>query len=374
VGINGYGGVHTRAALDYTGDAALVIAGLVDPAYESFHRLDEAVARGIPCFASLEAFFAAGHKADLAFIATPIHTHLPLTELAMQNGCHVYCEKPVAGSLTEALEMQALAKKYGRKLEIGFQLSHNPAILAMKRDILEGVWGKPLRMKTIVLWPRNSRYYRRGWAGKRHAANGKPIMDSIASNATAHYIQNMLFLLGGQMDACANPANVNARLFRANDIETFDACMLDIQTEGGVQLLYYAAHCTDKLRHPEVVYEFEKGVIAFHTVSGRVTGALADGGIIEYGDIEDQLPPIATMAEAIAFSNDALLTCPIGAALGHIRVMEAVNQMLDTVAVCPPEARYVVPDANESGETIVIYEGLAVRLEKAYEEWGVVAE
>ena len=372
VGVNGYGRTHSYAALDYAGGVDLTIAGFVDFTCDSFPRIDEVRARGIPCFNALADFFAAGHKADIAFIATPIATHKTLAALAMQNGCHVYCEKPVAGSLADALEMQSFPAKYGRKLEIGFQLSHNPVILAIKRDILAGVWGKAKRLKTIVLWPRDSAYYRRGWAGKCLAADGTPIMDSIASNATAHYIHNMLFLLGGAMDACAMSADVTSTVWRTNDIETFDGCALDITTDSGAQLLYYAAHATEKLRNPEAVYEFENGVIAFETVAGMVRGRLNDGRVIEYGEIEKSPPPMVTMINAVAGGDWDAFTCPPGAALGHMRVMDVVNAGLDSVRVCPADKKRVVP--QEDGESLLVYDGLAERLEAGYADWAFVAE
>jgi len=373
VAVNGYGRTHANAALDYQGDIDLQIAGMVDPTVSVFSRMDEVAARGIPCFASLDEFFAAGHRADIAFIATPIHTHKTLTALAMRHGCHVYCEKPVAGNLAEALEMHEFPGAYGKWLEIGFQLSHNPTILAMKRDILAGVYGKPLRMKSIVLWPRNSAYYRRGWAGKKFAQDGVPIWDSIAANATAHYIHNMLFLLGGAINACAMPAKVQTSLWRANDIETFDACALDITTENGTQLLYYAAHCTDTLRDPEAMYEFENGSFSFCTVGGgNVVGRLHDGRVIDYGDLDAQAPVLHTIAEAFALDEPDKLTCPITAAMGHIHVMEEVNATLDTVHICPITQKRDV--LQTGGETLTVYNGLAERLAAGYEAWRFVSE
>ena len=56
-------------------------------------------------------------------------------------------------------------------------------------------------MKTMVSWPRDDAYYDpQGWKGKRFCQDGNAVNDSIAMNATAHYLHNMLFILGEAME------------------------------------------------------------------------------------------------------------------------------------------------------------------------------
>jgi len=120
------------------------------------------------------------------------------------------------------------------------------------------------------------------------------------------------------------------------------------------------------------VYEFENGVIAFETVAGMVRGRLNDGRVIEYGEIEKSPPPMVTMINAVAGGDWDAFTCPPGAALGHMRVMDVVNAGLDSVRVCPADKKRVVP--QEDGESLLVYDGLAERLEAGYADWAFVAE
>ena len=87
--------------------------------------------------------------------------------------------------------MEAAARKDGF-IAVGYQWSYSSAIQKLKQDIHSGIYGKALQMKTIVLWPRNKAYFTRttGWAGKVKASNGETIYDSVANNATAHYLHN----------------------------------------------------------------------------------------------------------------------------------------------------------------------------------------
>ena len=57
---------------------------------------------------------------DLDAVDVCLHNnlHRPVTELALQAGKHVYCEKPMAGSHRDAAAMLETAKETGRKLSI----------------------------------------------------------------------------------------------------------------------------------------------------------------------------------------------------------------------------------------------------------------
>jgi hypothetical protein len=54
---------------------------------------------------------------------------------------------------------------------------------------MKGMLGRPKRLKTLVLWPRDFAYYNRNdWAGKKTDQNGRPVLDSVAHNATSHFL------------------------------------------------------------------------------------------------------------------------------------------------------------------------------------------
>jgi len=84
----------------------------------------------------------------------------------------------------------------------------------LKRDLLDGRYGRPLRLATLCAWPRDRAYYRRNsWAGRlRDGDSGAWVLDSPANNAMAHFLHNALFLLGPAMTHSALPAAVTAEL------------------------------------------------------------------------------------------------------------------------------------------------------------------
>ncbi|MCA1807851.1 MAG: Gfo/Idh/MocA family oxidoreductase [Lentisphaerae bacterium] len=197
-GCGGYGRNYLRQLLDPPADARIRVVGLVDPRPPAGPEADQALSRGWPLFKDLGEFFGAT-RADLVILATPIHLHAPQTIMALENGANVVCEKPLAATVQDALSMTAAEKRTGKFVAIGYQSSFSPALQNLKRDIRAGVLGRPLRMKTIYLWPRPAAYYRRNnWAGALRAADGAWILDSPVNNATAHFLHNMFYVLGSE--------------------------------------------------------------------------------------------------------------------------------------------------------------------------------
>lgn len=80
---------------------------------------------GYPQFSDFDA--AMTSKPDLVVIATYTDSHAPLAIKAMEQGAHVFVEKPLAGTVTEAEAMVVTAQKTGRKLMVGYILRHHPS-------------------------------------------------------------------------------------------------------------------------------------------------------------------------------------------------------------------------------------------------------
>jgi len=58
---------------------------------------------------------------DVVHVCTPNRSHSEISIAAMEAGCHVMCEKPMAYTAAEAKKMLECAKKTGKKLTIGYQ-------------------------------------------------------------------------------------------------------------------------------------------------------------------------------------------------------------------------------------------------------------
>ena len=60
-------------------------------------------------------------KLDVVHVCTPNNVHAPASIAAMEAGCHVMCEKPMAKNVEQAQAMLDAQKRTGMKLTIGYQ-------------------------------------------------------------------------------------------------------------------------------------------------------------------------------------------------------------------------------------------------------------
>ena len=264
VGAGGYGTILAEYLLsgDLTDDLKLV--GVADP-YADSSRIIEQLKAEVPIYDSMEAFYS-NNRADLTIIASPIHFHYSQCLNALENDSHVLCEKPLVPTLAQ---LDRLEKKRGSKvLAVGFQWCYSEVMVSLKKRVLAGEFGKPVSMKCYVSWPRKWSYYNRGsqWAGKIMTDNGEPVYDSVISNATAHHIQNILFLLGPSMEESAYIQNVRAECYRANDIESFDTIALT-GSIGDANVYFSASHATCHIIQPVTEYRFENATIWMNMTS-----------------------------------------------------------------------------------------------------------
>ena len=79
---------------------------------------------------------------DLVDISTPGHTHAEIAIAAAQSGKHVFCEKPLANSLTEARKMLTTVREAGVKHMINFNYRRCPAVALAKQMIGAGELGE----------------------------------------------------------------------------------------------------------------------------------------------------------------------------------------------------------------------------------------
>jgi predicted dehydrogenase len=288
VGIAGYGYCYLKTLLDRCSPDEVQIVGAVEPYAERAELSDELKTRGIPVFSSLEDFYAEGRKADLTVIASPLHFHVPQSILALQNGSHVLCDKPVGVTVQEVDRLISQKNAGNKEVLVGFQWSYSRAIQELKSDIQRGLWGKPMRLKTLCFWPRDLAYYQRNdWSGKIRDPDGRWILDSPAHNAMAHFLHNLLYLLGDRPDTSAVPAKIKAEAYRAFPIENYDTTACRVWTCEGTELLFYASHAVSRDWGPMFLLDFEEATISFGETGQEIIARDLKGSEKRYGSPED---------------------------------------------------------------------------------------
>ena len=316
-GVGGYAANYPYTINQHK-DSGVTLVAAVDPFNKNCDMC--------PVYDTAEEMYA-NHQPDLVVVGTPINFHVEQTVEAFRRGCHVAMEKPMAADMDGVRKILAARDEAGKMLSIGFNMCADPVVRAAKADVQAGLFGKPLSMKTIVLWPRGHAYYARGggWAGKKYAKNGAPLFDSVLSNATAHYLMNQLFFLDEPI------IDLDCRTYRANPIETYDTAIVKGKTASGVETFIAVTHAghPDKKQNPYFIYEYENATLIGGGIGmeeGYLTAHFKDGTVKEYGrEGQRHMGPFWSMIGALQGTDEIACTGEQG--MLHVDTIEKMRQI-----------------------------------------------
>ena len=114
------------------------------------------------------------NELDAVSVCTWNSAHAECSIAALNAGCHVFCEKPMAMNTEEALAMKEAAEKNGKLLMIGFVRRHGSDAKMARQLIEDGELGEVYYAKAT--------YLRRcgfpgGWFGDKSRSGGGPLID-----------------------------------------------------------------------------------------------------------------------------------------------------------------------------------------------------
>jgi predicted dehydrogenase len=120
--VAGLGNMGRSHALAYHENPGFEIAALVN-------RSDVVLPPQLAGYGVRRSFEEAlrDEKPDIASVNTYSDSHADYAVKALEAGCHVFVEKPLATTVADAERVVAAAKANGRKLVIGYILRHHPS-------------------------------------------------------------------------------------------------------------------------------------------------------------------------------------------------------------------------------------------------------
>lgn len=92
-------------------------------------------------------------RPDLVTVAVPTEYHHRVVRDALDIGCHVLVEKPIAATEGEAQDLIEHAKSAGRKLMVGHIVRFDPAVQALKERLRAGELGRIFQVRCRRLGP-----------------------------------------------------------------------------------------------------------------------------------------------------------------------------------------------------------------------------
>ena len=175
----GCGNMGASHAWSYHTLEGFDICGLVSTG-TSKEVLNEKLGGAYPLFQDFAAALASTQP-DAVAISTYPDTHEAYAIGALEQGCHVFIEKPLADTVAGAERVAAAARKANKKLVVGYILRHHPSwerFIALSQEL-----GKPLVMRMNL----NQQSHGSMWAVHRNLMKSlSPIVD-----CGVHYIDVM---------------------------------------------------------------------------------------------------------------------------------------------------------------------------------------
>jgi predicted dehydrogenase len=169
---------------------------------------------------------------DVVSITTPNQFHPEMAIAALEAGKHVWCEKPMAGSLADAERMLAAARAAGTVTVLGYNFIQNPVAVLMRRILQDGQIGEVnhirIEMDEDFMADAEALFY---W--KSEASSGFGALDDFG----VHPLSLISFLFGGVRRVCGHMSKPYADRPLAGGgrraVETYDVASVLVELETG---------------------------------------------------------------------------------------------------------------------------------------------
>lgn len=328
IGVSGYATVYVDWLIEAHKRGKVRIASLsVLPSDQPLPIVREIQDLGVKIFDDYQALFHAdAPKLDLCFIPTGIQWHARMAVAALRAGCNVLVEKPLAGSVEDALKVCQAEQETGRWVAVGFQDMYTKEIAWLKQSLLDGVIGDVRSISMIGAWPRADSYYERNhWAGK-FRADGAQVLDSPLNNAFAHFINLSLFLAGDGFRSAACAKSVQANLYRAHAIESFDTACVSARSERDIEFWFGVSHACRHSIEPVIRIVGDKGYAEWkHEESCAI---VVDGQVREVRNVPKYDVTRNEMFESVLrrLREPDTPICDSSIAMCHIELIEALHK------------------------------------------------
>jgi len=140
VGVIGYGYWGPRIARNFSGGNGCQLAAICDKSPDSLRRAKQAFP-GVNVTSDLKEVIGST-EIDAVAVITPVWTHFELAKAALENGKHVFVEKPFTSNVAQAEQLIELAERKNRIIMVDHTFLFTGAVRKIRELIDEGALGK----------------------------------------------------------------------------------------------------------------------------------------------------------------------------------------------------------------------------------------
>lgn len=225
--------------------------------------------KGVKCYKNLDSMLNS-NDLDAVIISTPSFNHVESTMKAIEKGCAVFVEKPLASNYKSAEDLSKFAQSHDGRIQVGFCNRFAPTISYGRKLLKDGVIGsvKSVDACTFIsdVLEKHS-----GWRYKKAISGGGVLMDF-----GIHMIDLLLWYFGDVKDVCS----VTKKLY-SEEVE--DELQSEIQFASGVNAHFETSWSKENYRKSYIRIEITgsegKLIITDQTVNiynkqGEMTGDL----------------------------------------------------------------------------------------------------
>lgn len=294
-------------------------------------------------FSSAEELYASG-AIDGVVVATPHTTHHPLARAALDHGLHVFVEKPLATTGSDAWDLVAVARARGLHLMAGYTYQFTSTAARLADRVKDGLLG-PLIAVAAIYTSSVQAYYRGEWKpGMTVGPQPQTYADPSAGGGQGHtqvtHALGMLLAITG-----AHPIEAHAYMHNAGlAVDLADSISFRLDS-GGVGSVASSGSITGDQPDSQVIhYLGTDGVAVQNLNDATVTLASKNGPreVLSLGHDEESYPtqaPVRRFADVIA--GHATNPAPGEPAARAAAVLEAAyrsDASQGPVAVWSPES------------------------------------
>jgi predicted dehydrogenase len=213
IGLGRAGAVHLEACTSVPG---MQVVSVCDP---SPGARGSALAAGIAAYVDV-ARMLEKERLDAVSICAPPADHAKLATTCLDRGLHVLCEKPLAITSADALDMLDAARRNGRRLLVASKFRHVPELALAREMVRSGQLGEPLAVAISFC----SAVDMSGrWNAQRRRSGGGVIIDN-----GCHAFDIIYFLFGSVTRVHAT------RLKSVQQLSVEDSAVVHVRTGNGV--------------------------------------------------------------------------------------------------------------------------------------------
>ena len=200
-------------------------------------------------------------RPDVVHITTPAESHFELARFCLDQGCHVYVEKPFTLNVEQAQVLVDSAERKGVKLTVGHNDQFTHVARRMRALVQSGyLGGAPVHMESYYSYDLGDPSYARALLGDQHHWVRK-LPGKLLQNVISHGIARIAEFLTSDAPHVMAHGFVSSLLKQLNESEIVDELRVIISEEQGATAYFTFSSQMKPSIHQFRIYGPKNGLV-----------------------------------------------------------------------------------------------------------------